>query len=91
MAKWRVRLCTRRKPRETRTHAFVRAVLQSRADTAVIPMQDYLELGIGARMNKPGSLSCANWTWRAVGSQLTPALAEKIRSVTKRYGRLPKE
>ena len=57
----------------------------------VVQLQDYLELGIGARMNQPGSLSCANCTWRAVGSQLTPALAEKIRSVTKRYGRLPKE
>ena len=63
MAKWRVRLCTRRKPRETRTHAFVRAVLQSRADTAVIPMQDYLELGEEARVNTPSTLG-GNWVWR---------------------------
>ena len=63
MAKWRVRLCTRRKPRETRTHAFVRAVLQSRADTVVIPMQDYLELGEEARVNTPSTLG-GNWVWR---------------------------
>lgn len=63
MAKWRVRLCTRRKLRETRTHAFVRAVLQSRADTAVIPMQDYLELGEEARVNTPSTLG-GNWEWR---------------------------
>ena len=70
---------------------IIRGAMSSVSRLCVVQLQDYLELGMGARMNKPGSLSCANWTWRAVGSQLTPALAEKIRSVTKRYGRLPKE
>ena len=70
---------------------IIRGAMSSVSRLCVVQLQDYLELGIGARMNKPGSLSCANWTWRAVGNQLTPALAEKIRSVTKRYGRLPKE
>ena len=70
---------------------IIRGAMSSVSRLCVVQLQDYLELGIGARMNQPGSLSCANWTWRAAGSQLTPALAEKIRSVTKRYGRLPKE
>ncbi len=70
---------------------IIRGAMSSVSRLCVVQLQDYLELGIGARMNQPGSLSCANWTWRAAGSQLPPALAEKIRSVTKRYGRLPKE
>lgn len=70
---------------------IIRGAMSSVSRLCVVQLQDYLELGKDARMNRPGSLSCANWTWRAAGSQLTPALAEKIRSVTKRYGRLPKE
>ena len=63
MAKLRERLCVRRKPFETKTHAFVRAVLESRADTAIIPMQDYLESGAEARVNTPSTLG-GNWAWR---------------------------
>ena len=70
---------------------IIRGAMSSVSRLCVVQLQDYLELGKNARMNRPGSLSCANWTWRADARQLTPALAEKIRSVTKRYGRLPKE
>ena len=70
---------------------IIRGAMSSVSRLCVVQLQDYLELGKDARMNRPGSLSCANWTWRANAGQLTPALAEKIRSVTKRYGRLPKE
>ena len=70
---------------------IIRGAMSSVSRLCVVQLQDYLELGKNARMNRPGSLSCANWTWRANARQLTPALAEKIRSVTKRYGRLPKE
>ncbi len=62
-AKRRVRRCIRKKLFETPTHAFVRCVLQSRADTVVIPMQDYLELGKEARINIPSTLGI-NWKWR---------------------------
>lgn len=54
-------------------------------------MQDYLELGGEARMNVPGLLSTANWTWRAQDGFDSPALAAKIRSLTQLYGRLPTE
>ena len=70
---------------------IIRGAMSSVSRLCVVQLQDYLELGKNARMNRPGSLSCANWTWRANAGQLTPALAEKIRSVTKRYGRLPKK
>ena len=39
----------------TRSFAFeiIRAALSSCADTAIIPMQDYLELDSSARINTP--------------------------------------
>lgn len=66
---------------------MVRAALGSVADTAVIPMQDYLELGGEARMNVPSTLG-TNWKWRLTEGQLTEELSKDIYSLTKLYGRL---
>ena len=66
---------------------FIRAALSSVADTAVIPMQDYLELGDEARMNTPSTLG-SNWKWRMEKNALTDELALNIRQLTKLYGRL---
>lgn len=66
---------------------FIRAALSSVADTAVIPMQDYLGLGAEARMNVPSTLG-TNWKWRMKKGVCTPELARKIRDVVKLYGRL---
>lgn len=58
--------------------AFVRAVLASRADTAMIPMQDALGLGGWARMNRPGTIG-NNWLWRMAPGAATPELAQRLR------------
>lgn len=58
--------------------AFVRAVLASRADTAMIPMQDVLGLGGWARMNRPGTIG-NNWLWRMAPGADTPELAQRLR------------
>lgn len=68
------------------TYEFIRAALSSVADTAIIPMQDYLELGSEARINMPSSLG-ANWKWRMKKDVCTPELAERIYRLTKLYGR----
>lgn len=65
---------------------MVRAALGCVSDTAVIPMQDYLELGGEARMNVPSTLG-TNWKWRLVPGQVTDELAHKIREWTNLYGR----
>ena len=65
---------------------FIRAALASVSDTAIIPMQDYLGLGAEARINIPSTLG-NNWKWRMLDGQLTDELAEKIRTMTKLYGR----
>ena len=66
---------------------FIRAALSSVADTAVIPMQDYLGLGAEARINIPSTLG-NNWKWRLKKGQLDASLAKRIREMAKLYGRL---
>lgn len=65
---------------------FIRAALSSVADTAIIPIQDYLGLGSEARINTPSTLGC-NWKWRLVPEQLDDELAERIRAMSRLYGR----
>lgn len=60
---------------------FIRAVMASVADTAMIPMQDLLGLGSEARMNRPGTPT-GNWRWRCRTGALTPELARRLRALT---------
>ena len=65
---------------------MIRAGMSSVAELFLAQMQDYLWLGAEARMNTPGTAQ-GNWRWRLLPGELTPALAEKLRAVTVRYGR----
>jgi 4-alpha-glucanotransferase len=67
---------------------FIRAGLQSVARLAVFPVQDVLGLDREARMNLPGT-SERNWEFRLEPGALTPAVAERLRDLTKLYGRCP--
>lgn len=66
---------------------LIRTALASVADTAIIPMQDYLGLDSRARINTPSTLG-NNWKWRMKADAFTGELAEEIRKITKLYGRL---
>ncbi len=66
---------------------FIRAVLASVADTALVPLQDLLGLGTEARMNLPNSTS-GNWVWRFRDGALTSEHAERLRLLTETYGRV---
>lgn len=67
--------------------ALIRTALASVADTAIVPMQDYLGLDSRARINTPSTLG-NNWKWRMKADAFTGELAEEIRKITKLYGRL---
>ena len=69
---------------------MIRTAMASVSNLCVILMQDFLDLGAQARMNFPGTLSDANWTWRAVDGMLSNALAEKIGKMTRLYDRAAK-
>lgn len=75
------------KTREECHWGVLRAGMASVADTFIAQMQDYLELGADARMNEPGTVGAANWTWRVEKSMLTDALADKIARMTRMYER----
>lgn len=68
---------------------FIRAVLSSVADTALVPLQDLLGLGNEARMNLPNSTQ-GNWTWRFDEQALTESVADRLREMTDTYGRVRK-
>ncbi len=72
--------------REETVWAFIRLTLSSVADTAVIPMQDYLALGAQARMNHPSTIG-TNWRWRMTQGCLTDELIQKIGRLAELYGR----
>jgi 4-alpha-glucanotransferase len=65
---------------------FIRAVMASVADVAMIPMQDVLGLGNEARMNAPGRPT-GNWRWRMAPSVLTDGLAQRLRELGSLYER----
>jgi 4-alpha-glucanotransferase len=65
---------------------FIRTVLASVANTAIIPLQDVLGLGSDARMNLPGTLS-GNWKWRYKPNALTNKITERLRTLTVLYDR----
>ncbi len=64
----------------------IRGGMASVADLFITQMQDYLELGEGARINTPG-IAEGNWKWRMKEGAATDKLAEKIKSMAKLYGR----
>lgn len=68
--------------------SIIRAGMRSPADLFVTQIQDYLELGNEARINKPGISDGSNWCWRMKGDMLTDALSEKIYDITKMFERL---
>jgi 4-alpha-glucanotransferase len=66
---------------------LIELALGSRANRAIIPVQDVLGLGSDARMNRPGVVR-GNWTWGLERGQLTPALARRLRARTEAHDRL---
>ncbi len=66
---------------------FIRAALSSVADLAVVPFQDYLDLGSEARMNIPSTVGGINWRWRCPKDAATKKLAKKMARLSAIYGR----
>ena len=67
--------------------ALIDTVFRSIANLAVVPMQDFLSLDGRHRMNTPGE-TAGNWRWRFEHDQLTPQLAQRIRSHLAASGRV---
>jgi 4-alpha-glucanotransferase len=74
-------------PTEDIAALMIETAMQSRADLAVVPLQDFLGLGREARMNTPG-VSKGNWRWQFGWDMLPTRLPDRIRSVIDASGRL---
>ena len=73
-------------PKEEQHWDLIVLAMRSTADTCIIPVQDFLGLGSEARINMPSTLG-DNWKWRMTKGAFSEELKEKIRRMTKLYGR----
>ncbi len=74
----------------TATWDLIRLALRSVADTAIIPIQDYLDIGSTGRINTPSTLGGGNWCWRLRPGELTEDLAGRMKEFAQIYGRTAK-
>jgi 4-alpha-glucanotransferase len=65
---------------------FIRLAMMSVAKTAIMPVQDILNLDNTARMNTPGTAS-SNWGWRLAPGLLDQPMAHNLASITELFGR----
>ena len=73
-------------PKEKIPWDYICCALSCVADTCIIPVQDYLGLGSGARINTP-SVASGNWKWRMKQDAFSGELCERIRFLAEIYGR----
>lgn len=65
---------------------LLRAALASVSCLAMLPMQDVLALGVGERMNTPGTTK-GNWQWRFDWQQVADDLGPRLAELNRRYDR----
>ncbi|WP_035446341.1 4-alpha-glucanotransferase [Atopobacter phocae] len=75
-----------KKENETIAQALNRGIAASPSHTAIYTMQDLLELGDEARMNRPNTLG-GNWDWRMSDSAITENLENWLRDLSETYFR----
>jgi 4-alpha-glucanotransferase len=81
---------------------LIRLALSSIANVAIIPLQDVMGLGTEARTNFPGRLYPPSednkppeekkhgfWEWRYRSEDLTDEMRDRLRTLTKIFGRFP--
>ena len=67
---------------------LIETALKSKANLAIVPLQDLLGLGHSARMNDP-SVIPNNWRWKYGSSEmLTSEVSDHLRQLTNTYDRL---
>lgn len=71
---------------QTPTYALIRFALDSRANLAMVALQDYMEIGGEGRINTPAT-AIGNWTWRVSNRFATSALKRKILDVVEKTSR----
>lgn len=73
---------------ETMTGNFLCYTLDNLADTAILPVQDILELADEGRINTPGTLGSPNWEWRLTDMEGLEKKKEFIKEKLRQSGRI---
>jgi 4-alpha-glucanotransferase len=73
----------------TVVEAMIRAVFASVANTAIVPMQDLLDLDSRGRFNTPGT-ERGNWRWRLLPGAFTKKHVERLATLADTYDRAPR-
>ncbi len=72
---------------ETQCESIAAVLFASKANLAILPMQDVLCFGDEARMNAPSTVSGKNWTFRFLESDLKNRKAAWLKNLAKKYNR----
>ena len=75
------------KPRDDIAWLMIETAMQTEANMAIAPLQDFLGLDTSARMNTPG-VAEGNWRWRFTWDMLPDDLPQRIHSNIQASGRL---
>lgn len=67
-------------------HDLIYLAQSSISILCIFPLQDILGFGGDCRMNTPG-IAEGSWRWRCSGEFLTPAVAEQLQTITRRFNR----
>ena len=67
---------------------FICYTLDNKADTAILPVQDVLELDNAGRLNTPGTLGTPNWEWRLASLDKLKDKKAFIRKALAKSGRV---
>lgn len=71
---------------EKYTEGFIRSVVGSCSDLAIVPLQDWLDFGAWARINTPSTIKY-NWRFRFLKEDFTENLEKYISYICGLYGR----
>ncbi|MCB1704985.1 MAG: 4-alpha-glucanotransferase [Halioglobus sp.] len=75
-------------PSEAMPWMLIHQAMASRANTAIVPWQDFLGLDGEHRMNTPGTLA-GNWLWRFSWDQVAADISARIHGLVAATDRLP--
>ena len=78
---------TEKEPLRALCENLVEQLFASKADVAILPMQDVLYLGKGSRVNSPSTVSQENWTYRFKREDFCRETQKRLLALAKKYGR----
>ena len=75
-------------PKGSIAYRMVAYTMGLKAEYAIIPMQDFLDLPQEARINTPGTVGSPNWEWKLENLQEFDKKTESIRALLQKTGRI---